>query len=305
MAEPQGSTYDAAHKRRASRKLGRRIRGWFTWHMVGLCALVFPVLYLAYCRFVWWTSTIEDELTGPLMDGLDRHDRFVSLIWHQEVFTVAFAFKHFHGHTVASTGNFGRIITRMLEACNFTVFRGGSSSGRARRKRILVDMIRHMREVSRVPYGITVDGSNGPPFKLKRGAVVIARACGAPIFGVRTWYSRCLQLSTWDRSAIPLPFGTIRMQAIGPYWVSPEGGEFELEDAVAHLQSELHDLVSYAYQRVDHLPYGYSPEGFPEDWRPRWQPGTVGLRRTPWDLDPQNPPPFAHLKDTTQGDSST
>ena len=201
MANPQGSAYDAANKRRASRKLGRRIRAVFTWHLIGLCAFVAPLIYMAYCRFVWWTSTVEDELTGPLTEGVERHDRFVSLLWHQEVFTVAFAFKHLYGHTVASTGNFGRIITRMLEACNFTVFRGGSSSGRVRRKRVLVDMIRHMRETPRVPYGITVDGSKGPAFVLKHGGVVIARTCGAPMYAVRTWFSNCIQLPSWDRSA--------------------------------------------------------------------------------------------------------
>lgn len=299
MAPPQGSAYDAANKRRASRKPSRRIRGWLTWHLIGLCALGFPLLYLAYCRFVWWTSTIEDELTGPLTDAAERHDRFVSLLWHQEVFTVAFAFKHLYGHTVASTGNFGRIITRMLEACNFTVFRGGSSTGRVRRRKVLIDMIRHMRGTPRVPYGITVDGSHGPAYELKRGGVVIARACGAPMFAVRTWYSNCFQLNTWDKTAIPLPFGTIRMQAVGPYWVSPKGGEAELEDAVAHMQSELRDLASHAYQRVEHQAYGYAPEGFPEGWQPRWRPGTVGLKRTPWDLDPNSPPPFAHVKDPT------
>ena len=75
-----------------------------------------------------------------------------------------------------------------------------------------------MRKTDGVIYGLTVDGSKGPAYRLKRGGVVIARECGRPIVLVRTWYRRCLRLDTWDRTAIPLPFNRIHYYLEGPYF---------------------------------------------------------------------------------------
>jgi lysophospholipid acyltransferase (LPLAT)-like uncharacterized protein len=290
----QGSAYDAATSRRPARKFSRRIKSWFSGRAVAVVALVFPRLYLAYCWFVWRTSRVEDVLTGPLNRTADRHGGFVAALWHEEVFSVAYAYRHMGGHTVASTGNFGLIITRLLELCNFTVFRGGASRGSARKRRVLNDMIHNFRTEPRVPYGITVDGSRGPAYHMKPGSVVIARSCRAPLMVGRVWYSNYVRLSTWDRTVIPLPFGRIKVVAVGPYWVRPDGGKAELEGAVEHLQSELRDLAHHTIHEIEGRSFGDAPEGFPEGWTPRWQPGQpLGLKRTPWDLEPDNPPPWA------------
>ena len=193
---------------------------------------------------------------------------------------------------LASVSDLGRIITRMLELCNFTVFRGGSSLGRKRRRRVLPAMIQHMQTTPRVLYGITVDGSYGPAFELKSGALMIARACGAPMFVTRTSYRRYLELPTWDRTRIPLPFNRIHCRSVGPYWLAPDSSGAELEATRKHLEQELLDLC----HRCETLVAGQEPPpppGFPPGWTPRWAPGQLGLRRREHDLRPQAPPPFA------------
>ena len=70
----------------------------------------------------------------------------------------------------------------------------------------------------------------------------------------------------------------------------------ELEAATEHLQSELRDLAHVSFEILEGRPHGQRPDGFPDDWKPRWQPGTpYGLKRTPWDLDPENPPSWASV----------
>ena len=99
-----------------------------------------------------------------------------------------------------------------------------------------------------VLYGITVDGSKGPAYRMKTGGVVIARECGKPIVLVRTWYRRCLRLPTWDRMAIPLPFNVIHYYAQGPYEVPPNAtAEDELERFTAFLERELIALAARSY----------------------------------------------------------
>jgi lysophospholipid acyltransferase (LPLAT)-like uncharacterized protein len=173
------------------------------------------------------------------------------------------------------------------------VFRGGSGS-KSRRRDVLGDLIEHMETTPRVIYGLTVDGSQGPVYRMKPGAVSIARACRAPIVLVRTHYTRGLTMKTWDRTQIPLPFTRRLTLASGPYWIAPDADERTCEGFRAHLENELLELTARVAVELagDHGPYW----GFPTGWTPRWSPGRLGTPYGPHDLDPEHPPPWAHRK---------
>lgn len=165
---------------------------------------------------------------------------------------VAYGYHHlgFRPHTLASLGTSGEMITRILELCGFVVFRGGTSRRASRyRAGVLDAMIHHMRKHHEVIYGLTVDGSTGPAYRVKLGGVVIARECGRPVILARTWYKRMLRLSTWDRTAIPLPFNVIRYYLAGPY---PVPGEVRSEEGLhrfrLRLEDDLIDLTTRSYR---------------------------------------------------------
>jgi len=291
-----GSEFDAVKGREARRprKLRRRIRLAISARFSALTARVAPYLYTAYFWLVWKTSRVDDQ-TAPLMRALDRHGRAVSLLWHQEVLTVGYGYRHLSPHTIASTGNQGQIVTRVLERCGFTVFRGGSSTRRARRRRVLPALIRHMREQPRVAYGITVDGSAGPALVLKRGGPLIARSCRAPVFLARTWYERRLTLPTWDRTTLPLPFNRIRMRIVGPYWIEPQADAREFGRFCDHLQEELLELCHLSYRELQGWPPPAIEARFPQGWRPGWEDGTIGLKLSPHDLQDETWPAWAQM----------
>jgi lysophospholipid acyltransferase (LPLAT)-like uncharacterized protein len=228
------------------------IRPMFSRRLSRLAAFVVPYLYLGYMRFVFATSRIEGaEEFRELMRICERHDGAVGLLWHEEVATVAFGYPYlgFRPHTLASLGESGELIARMLKLCGYVVFRGGSTSGKARRREgTLLEMIEHMRSTREVIYGLTVDGSKGPAYRMKTGGIIIARECGRPIALARTWYKRCLRLPTWDRMAVPLPFNRIRYYMRGPIEVpasaaTPEG----LERFRLQLENDLIDLAAQSY----------------------------------------------------------
>jgi lysophospholipid acyltransferase (LPLAT)-like uncharacterized protein len=275
-------------------RLGKRVRRWLAARGIALATLVLPRLYMAYMHLVRVTSREDGRrLDEVLLDAADRHDRAVCALWHEEVFTVAFNYRHFHGHTLASVSDFGEVISEMLRLCNFTVFRGGSGS-KSRRRDVLGDLIEHMQTTPRVLYGLTVDGSQGPVYRLKPGALLIARACRAPLVLVRTHYTRGITLNTWDRTQIPLPFTRRLTLASGPYWIAPDADDAAVEALRRHLENELLELTARVAERLsnDHGPY----RGFPPGWAPSWAPEQVGIPYGPHDLDPENPPPWAHRK---------
>lgn len=207
---------------------------------------------MAYMRFVWATSRLSGQENFVLNAISAERDGAVALLWHEEVFTVAFGYPYIgvYGHTLASIGDSGEAISRILKRCGYVVFRGGSSTSRARRRTgVLEEMIAHMRENHGVIYGLTVDGSKGPRYRMKTGGIIIARECDKPIALVRTWYKRCLRLNTWDRMALPLPFNEIRYYLHGPYDVPADANTDEgLARFRLQLENELIDIAAQSYR---------------------------------------------------------
>lgn len=253
-----------------ARGFRKHVRPLFSRPLSRFAALVVPYLYIAYMRLVWSTSRIVggEEFKELIRIG-ERHDGVVALLWHEEVMTVAFGYPYLgvRGHTLASLGESGEVIARMLRLCGYVVFRGGSTSGTARRREgTLLEMIEHMRNTREVIYGLTVDGSRGPAYRMKTGGIVIARECGKPIALVRTWYKRCVRLPTWDRLAVPLPFNEIRYYIRGPYHV-PESARTDEGLAEFRLQLE-RDLVDLAARSYDDLGQPRPAKLFARDAQP-------------------------------------
>ena len=217
------SSAPQARKRPLWKRIRRRLKSWFVAPLLRVAMAVVPYGYAAYLWLVWKTSRIEN-LGYPtiLLDVIGRYDGLVAMLWHEEVFSVAWAYKEMKPHTLANLSDSGELIHRILELCGYVVFRGGSSRRRSRqREHVLASMVRYMKTHPHVVYGLTVDGSHGPYHGMKPGALLIAHKCRKPVLLVRTWAKRNLRLPTWDRMAIPLPFNRIRQYARGPY-VVPE-----------------------------------------------------------------------------------
>ncbi len=238
------------------RRLRKAARRALSRALNGIALLVLPPLYGLYMRFVYATSRVRRNDFERLHDIVAERDGAVALLWHEEVFSVAYGYPYLglRVHTLASRGNAGELITRVLERCGYVVFRGGSSRHSSRRRATVVrEMIDHMRSGREVLYGITVDGSQGPPYRMKRGGVVIARECGRPVVLARTWYRHCLRLPTWDRTGIPLPFNEIAYFLAGPYDVPDEARTRDgMERFRQRLEDELVELTVRSYRELGH-----------------------------------------------------
>lgn len=252
------------------RKLTYRLRKKTTDALYRFLEWTVPAVYNAYMWFVFRTSRVEYENTDLLWMMRERFGGLVGIMWHQDVFTVAWSFRDYEGHTLASPGELGSLITAMLERNGFVVFRGGSTRSKRRRRRVLPDMIEHMRNVPGVAFGITCDGSNGPPYRVKSGSIAIAHACAKPMILARTWCRRRIDLPGWDHSYIPLPFNHIVQVFAGPYFVPPTAEDPAVfEGFRKRIEGELLELTYYAHERIGDVPA--EPRfGFPAGWRPTW-----------------------------------
>jgi lysophospholipid acyltransferase (LPLAT)-like uncharacterized protein len=55
--------------------------------------------------------------------------------------------------------------------------------------------------------GITPDGPKGPRRQAAAGVAQLAALAGVPVVPLAARTTHCIQLQTWDRMAVPLPFG--------------------------------------------------------------------------------------------------
>lgn len=237
--------------------LSRRVERVVRRAVARLAVWTIPPLYLLYMRLVFATSRVRWNDFPRIHDIVRKHDGAVALLWHEEVFTVAYGYARagLRPHTLASVGDSGEVITRMLELCGFVVFRGGSSPKSSRRRiQVLRDMVDHMKSNSEVLFGITVDGSSGPPYRMKGGGLLIARACRRPVLLLRTWYRHRIRLPTWDRMGVPLPFNEIAYYIEGPYEVPDARSARGLRPFALQLEDDLIDLAARSYRELGQRP---------------------------------------------------
>ena len=201
---------------------------------------------------VWRTSRVEDAGLGRLGEIATRYGGAVALVWHEDALVAPFACARLglSPATLVSVSDAGEIAARMLERCGFAVLRGGSSRRASRhRPHALRELLRHARQEPGGVCALAVDGSGGPRRRLKRGAVALARASGRPIVLARVVAWPSLKLPTWDRLALPLPFGRIRLELRGPFATPPEAATAQGRERFrAWLERELTDLAEASEQ---------------------------------------------------------
>lgn len=241
----------------------RRVKKLLVW----LAARIVPVLYFAYFRFVWATSKVTDQ-SNRLVEALESPpNRFVTAVWHQDVFCVPWIYRKPHVHTIASLGDAGEVITSLLKRSNYTVFRGGSSKRESRRKKILAEFTEYLLGVDKPGVGITVDGSSGPAYRMKSGVIVMAMKIDSPIYVSRIWCKRRVLLKTWDRTMIPLPFNRIVILTEGPYSPPEHLHQKEVFDAFhGFVEDQLLRITYKGFRMLDRRIDQELMARFPSGW---------------------------------------
>ncbi len=93
--------------------------------------------------------------------------------------------------------------------------------------------------------GITPDGPQGPRRQAAPGMAHLAALAGVPILPCAASTSRRIVLKTWDRMAIPLPFGR-GVVVCGPGIVVPR-------DSWRETVPEVAAAMERAVERANHL----------------------------------------------------
>jgi lysophospholipid acyltransferase (LPLAT)-like uncharacterized protein len=254
-------TSSAREDRRRPMTVARRIRKFIRASSLRLAFYTVPWLYYAWHWFVYKTSRVEILGMDPSRFR-EHYNKGAWAVWHDEVVIVAYAFGRHNPTTLASVGDSGEVITRLLEVCGFTsIVRGGSSKSLVRRR--TGQALREMLQVMSQPgcqMGITTDGSSGPRYRMKPGVCRLAQEAQVPIAIQAFWCKRYFCLPTWDKSLVPLPFNHIVHIYRGPFYPPPTDAPNEkYQQFCKEIERQLSLTKALARRRVENRPA-------PADW---------------------------------------
>lgn len=141
--------------------------------------------------------------------------------WHNRMFLMPYLYHRFmpgrRGVCLVSASQDGEMIARVLSRFSLTVVRGSSSRRGREAYRGLVSSLEDGLDV-----GITPDGPRGPCYKANIGVVGLASLSGAVIVPLSYRVDWKIELRSWDRFILPLPFSRCVFWLGSPMRVPPD-----------------------------------------------------------------------------------
>ena len=153
-------------------------------------------------------STLRITVTNR-ETGLDTPGgRIIYAFWHGKmIYGWLLSKKLFAGktiHAVISLSEDGELLSRTLVKLGFSMIRGSSSRGNTEVKQRMLTELEKNGIIA-----ITPDGPRGPRHSFKYGTLRLASEHGIPILFADIRYNKAIQLKSWDRFEIPLPFSKV------------------------------------------------------------------------------------------------
>ena len=193
--------------------------------------------YLAV-RMIGFTLRFE-TIGGEKLEPIETDGHLpIYTSWHDRILASTYFFRDRRIIVLSSNSLDSEYTARCIQRFGFGIVKGSSSRGAVGG---LVGMIRMMKKG--FPTAFTIDGPRGPRYEVKMGPILLAKKTGNPVLPFVIECKRCWRLGSWDKLQVPRPFARAAVIFGEPIYVSPKGGDAELDAKLRELQSSLDDLV--------------------------------------------------------------
>lgn len=188
-------------------------------------------------RLLCHSLSIVETNKEVLLDLKNENRNFIIAFWHGKMLIPWFMFKDTNASAIVSTSKDGGILTNILKKWNYNVQRGSSSKGG---KEVLENLLAEAENKKNIL--ITPDGPKGPIYKMKAGAVIVAKKRGIPIVLAGVYNYKKIKLKSWDHFEIPWFFSKSTIKYSQPYFVDNELSYEETDSMIKFIESELIQL---------------------------------------------------------------
>ena len=213
-------------------------------------------------RYIWLVHATSRWQIEPndFYEQVDQQWPVILAMWHGQHFMVT-VFKRPKDkiRALISRHRDGEINAQVVEYFGAGAIRGSGfsrDSGANRQTKILKKggSRAHRMMVRELEDGATIVETADVPKVTRvagRGIVTLARDSGRPIVPIAIATSRRIDVNSWDRSSINLPFSRGAFVAGEPIMVPPDAGREDLEVFRKQVENALNEVTMRAYEIVD------------------------------------------------------
>lgn len=205
--------------------------------MIYAADLFFYLLIRLICATLRWETRGQAHLEAILASG----HRAIFTFWHVCIFSATWYWRQRGIVVMSSQSRDGEFTGRFIKRFGYGTARGSSTRGASRALTEMADCLTHGMDAA-----FTIDGPRGPVYVAKPGAVTLARHTGQAILPFHIAARRYLELPSWDRLQIPLPFTRAVMFIAPPIYVPGDADKATIANQQAALQTALDHLRAEA-----------------------------------------------------------
>ncbi len=176
------------------------------------------MLIVSYMKLVFVTSKKTFINYGIMREAARNKEPLLVSFWHNRLMLTPLVtqklqkiYPDYNLMTLASKHGDGRFVGGVMKKFGLILIAGSSRDGRKASRGIDFSNLKQIFSGLKNGYslGITPDGPRGPNQKINGELVNIARISGAKILPMSCSSSRAIEMQTWDKFKIPLPFSTL------------------------------------------------------------------------------------------------
>jgi hypothetical protein len=192
----------------------------------------------------WWMSTLDTAVAyyDPAVDPASPlcREQQIYIFWHEYIL-LPLAFRGQGNMAIlVSQHRDADILSHAARHLRIELVRGSSRRGGMAAVRQL------LRQGGRLHLTITPDGPRGPRRRLAPGAVYLASKLGLPLVLVGMGYDRPWRIGSWDRFALPRPYGRARAVVSPQVHVPPKLDRTGIEQFREKIERLLNRLTEEA-----------------------------------------------------------
>jgi lysophospholipid acyltransferase (LPLAT)-like uncharacterized protein len=201
--------------------------------VIYLVDMFFYVLILLICSTLRWDLRGGEHIETILASG----HRAIFTSWHSCIFTATWFWRKRGIVVMSSRSRDAEYVGRFIKRFGYGTARGSATRGGGRALAEMAECLSNDMDV-----GFTIDGPRGPAYVAKPGAVTLARHTGQAILPFHISVRRSVELPSWDRLQIPLPFTRAVVIVAEPIYVARDTSSEETALKQEELQATLDRL---------------------------------------------------------------
>jgi len=198
--------------------------------------------YFLYVLILVWCWTIRKSRKNSEKENFVRNlsKNYILTLWHGRIFYLFYYLRRRPDfHLLISPSQDGDLLARLAKLMGYSVIRGSTFKKAISSARSLIKVLRRGERII-----IIADGSRGPRIKAQLGSIQLAAITGSPLIPITYGAANKIELNTWDRFVLPLPFTRCVISFGQCIFVSQRPDEKVVREKQKELEVALNNLTT-------------------------------------------------------------